>query len=774
YIPIPYPGCALDRWFALEDLVSGHAADAEDAENAHANAPPNLSAPTGAPSTSAFGGGSDAHNRSAERRARQLGATMRQSAVGGTSCAPQVRLRVRWVPLYAPRKAFRASTLKLDFAGVGMSIVNNKREELLYFTMSGLDASVHYYHTGHQHVQGRLEKLQLDCQLPHVQHPVVLGAPAVSASKAVAGGPTPHAGGAGTDAAVGADDGSPSYARRAEQPHRAPNAAAGAVQPYTLGWNLVTVAHPTVTYIEDVSLLLTRLSIQVDDELLQALLQFISTLQLVDVGDPEDPRVLLEHTRGALHSLVITRCARIAARAPSIGSGGTAPARPPASSAGAGEEAAAPHADRRTVPVTGWGGASSSRTVSVVRSGGAAPPRLADVVAHSGRGLLPSPVPTDAASDGGGRRVRRVGAEPGYMCTDMALSLLKRNPLLQGTSVLAAAPSTVESRIFLAMVRMHPLAVDITFALSDDTRFLSDMLPDIAVFGYLKNIIAALGSTLANIDHAPLALPSLYAEYVFETPTVFTSRLTGHYIQGAIREWYKILGSAEFLGNPVGLVRGMGRDVMRLLYEPAAGLLDTPSAFGITVAQNALALVRNTAVGVLGSTAKVLSSLSKGVKALAVVDAVHAGSQLAGRPHRRVGAPANVGQGVVRGVTAAARGLFYGITGVASQPYRGFRRGFVPGLRGVAGGVVGLFVQPVAGVIEGLALGIQGAANTIAPHQLVLVRDRLPRFINSYGLLLPFSTREAEGATLVSILQSADALRPADYVYHTTLRALEV
>jgi hypothetical protein len=34
-------------------------------------------------------------------------------------------------------------------------------------------------------------------------------------------------------------------------------------------------------------------------------------------------------------------------------------------------------------------------------------------------------------------------------------------------------------------------------------------------------------------------------------------RLVGHYLAEGLTEWYKIAGSAEFLGNPVGLVSGL-------------------------------------------------------------------------------------------------------------------------------------------------------------------------------------------------------------------------
>jgi hypothetical protein len=43
---------------------------------------------------------------------------------------------------------------------------------------------------------------------------------------------------------------------------------------------------------------------------------------------------------------------------------------------------------------------------------------------------------------------------------------------------------------------------------------------------------------------------------------------------------YKILGSADFLGNPVGLFSSLGTGVLDFFYEPAQGLVKSPEDFG--------------------------------------------------------------------------------------------------------------------------------------------------------------------------------------------------
>lgn len=48
----------------------------------------------------------------------------------------------------------------------------------------------------------------------------------------------------------------------------------------------------------------------------------------------------------------------------------------------------------------------------------------------------------------------------------------------------------------------------------------------------------------------------------------------------ALRQWYKVVGSVEVLGNPVGLVSSLGSGVMDFFYEPAKGLVKSPKDFG--------------------------------------------------------------------------------------------------------------------------------------------------------------------------------------------------
>jgi vacuolar protein sorting-associated protein 13A/C len=73
---------------------------------------------------------------------------------------------------------------------------------------------------------------------------------------------------------------------------------------------------------------------------------------------------------------------------------------------------------------------------------------------------------------------------------------------------------------------------------------------------------------------------------------ILTQRIQNHYSQEFFYQVHKILGSADFLGNPVGLFNNISSGVADIFYEPYQGLVmtDRPQDFGIGLAKARLAL----------------------------------------------------------------------------------------------------------------------------------------------------------------------------------------
>jgi hypothetical protein len=76
---------------------------------------------------------------------------------------------------------------------------------------------------------------------------------------------------------------------------------------------------------------------------------------------------------------------------------------------------------------------------------------------------------------------------------------------------------------------------------------------------------------------------------------------------------YKILGSADFLGNPVGLLGNLGTGVKDFFFEPAQGLVESPEAFGKGLAKGSVSLVKHTTYGLFNTVSKLTGTAGKGI-----------------------------------------------------------------------------------------------------------------------------------------------------------------
>ena len=70
-----------------------------------------------------------------------------------------------------------------------------------------------------------------------------------------------------------------------------------------------------------------------------------------------------------------------------------------------------------------------------------------------------------------------------------------------------------------------------------------------------------LTMVLGNVNEAPVRLNALVIENVRLSKDVLLNRVAYHYGQGVLFQVHRILGSADFLGNPVGLFNNVSSGV---------------------------------------------------------------------------------------------------------------------------------------------------------------------------------------------------------------------
>eukprot|EP01088_Endostelium_zonatum_P014922 TRINITY_DN3449_c0_g1_i2.p1 TRINITY_DN3449_c0_g1~~TRINITY_DN3449_c0_g1_i2.p1 ORF type:complete len:3344 (+),score=882.14 TRINITY_DN3449_c0_g1_i2:209-10240(+) len=311
------------------------------------------------------------------------------------------------------------------------------------------------------------------------------------------------------------------------------------------------------------------------------------------------------------------------------------------------------------------------------------------------------------------------------------------------TNELFKPPEPDQSKmLYFQFFLMNPILFYVTFTaatdLDNESLNNNQMLAKIFQYSVVK--------TLANIDEVPIGLNALMLENAFLSREDYQTRIVSHYKDQAIRQIFGLIGSADFLGAPVSFVNNIGTGVKDFFYEPAQGIVRSPTEFGKGIANGTTSLVKNSLAGVFGSTGKFTGSLSRGAAALSFDQ-----EYIKKREREKIkDRPNNVVEGVGKGLKRFGKGLFEGATGVVTQPIKGAsEEGFEGFLKGSLKGVVGVAAKPVAGTLDLVSSTAEGVKNT-AVQKKAVKRIRGPRFFESNGKLVPFSESRSDGRYLIS------------------------
>jgi vacuolar protein sorting-associated protein 13A/C len=83
----------------------------------------------------------------------------------------------------------------------------------------------------------------------------------------------------------------------------------------------------------------------------------------------------------------------------------------------------------------------------------------------------------------------------------------------------------------------------------------------------------ALTMTLGNVNAAPVNFRALFLENVRLSIPSLQERVQLHYQEQFMAQIYRVLGSADFLGNPVGLFNNISSGFSDIFYEPYQGIV---------------------------------------------------------------------------------------------------------------------------------------------------------------------------------------------------------
>jgi vacuolar protein sorting-associated protein 13A/C len=295
--------------------------------------------------------------------------------------------------------------------------------------------------------------------------------------------------------------------------------------------------------------------------------------------------------------------------------------------------------------------------------------------------------------------------------------------------------------IYFELLNIQPMQLDLSFVRTERVNVEDKTSSRNPLMFFLNVLTMAIG----NINDAPVRLNALMLENARVSGAVLAQNISNHYSQEALYQVHKILGSADFLGNPVGLFNNLSSGVADIFYEPYQGFImaDSPEQLGIGIAKGATSFVKKSVFGVSDSFSKFTGSISKGLVA-ATMDKQFQDRRRMTRSRNR---PKHALYGVTAGANSFVSSLASGVGGLARKPLEGAEQeGFAGFFKGVGKGVLGLATKPAIGIFDLASNVSEGIRNTTTVFDTEgLDRVRLTRYIGADGIVRPYNQREALG-----------------------------
>ncbi|KAK5142504.1 Vacuolar protein sorting-associated protein 13 [Rachicladosporium monterosium] len=295
--------------------------------------------------------------------------------------------------------------------------------------------------------------------------------------------------------------------------------------------------------------------------------------------------------------------------------------------------------------------------------------------------------------------------------------------------------------IYFELLQLQPMQFDLSFVRTERINAEDTGSSSSNPFMFAVNVLTM---SIGNVNDAPIRYNALMLENARLSVGALISSIQSHYVQESLRQVHIVIGSADFLGNPVGLFNNISSGVADIFYEPYQGLVtDRPQDLGIGIAKGASSFVKKSVFGLSDSVSKFTGSISKGLAA-ASMDKEFQDQRRNARSRNR---PKHALYGITSGGNAFASSLASGIGGMARQPMQGAEKDGAAGfVKGVGMGLLGLATKPAIGAFDLASNMAEGVKNTTTVFdQEGLDRVRYPRFIGTDGVVRPYSQRESVG-----------------------------
>ena len=324
--------------------------------------------------------------------------------------------------------------------------------------------------------------------------------------------------------------------------------------------------------------------------------------------------------------------------------------------------------------------------------------------------------------------------------------------------------------VYFELLNLQPIQLDLSFVRTERINAEEALLTSNNPITFVINVFTM---SVGNVNDAPLRFNALMLENARISIPSLMSNIQSHYTQESLRQMHILIGSADFLGNPVGLFNNISSGIGDIFYEPYAGLVmtDRPQDLGIGIAKGASSFVKKSIFGFSDSMAKFTGSMGKGLAA-ATLDKEFQDQRRMSKSRNR---PKHALYGVTQGGNAFATSLASGIGGLARHPLEGAEKeGALGFAKGIGKGLLGLPTKAALGTFDLASNLAEGVRNTTTVFdQEGLDRVRLTRFIDMDGIVRPYSQREALGQFWLKTLDDGKYFNES-YLCHLELPGQEL
>nr|XP_022286655.1 vacuolar protein sorting-associated protein 13A-like isoform X3 [Crassostrea virginica] len=302
-------------------------------------------------------------------------------------------------------------------------------------------------------------------------------------------------------------------------------------------------------------------------------------------------------------------------------------------------------------------------------------------------------------------------------------------------------------RIFFEMLKISPVKVHVTFSMRGNPHLTRDVQPSIAsdIKGFLRN---SIGATFTEIKNIELRMGFFEKRGVLLSSAQIQSQVLAHYRQQLMLQIYVVIFGLDVLGNPYGLIKDITEGLGELFYEPLLDTIQGEDAFSSNLIRGFQNAMGHIVGGTANSVARISGTLGNTLAYLSLDD------EFQKRRDRRLQQqPKNLPQSMAMAGKGFLSGMKFGLLGVVLDPIHGASEEGVEGFfKGIGKGLLGLITQPLGGVMDMVNMAFDGLRRS-AENDVVAIRMRLPRFINPFNGLEPFSWYRAQGNFILHSLR---------------------